>query len=70
MLVGLLTNQQKDFLVGQLVQHDWYFNPVQDSNGNWIISTEEMEAAMYFEDNWVKNLPLIEWTGPYVPNLN
>lgn len=69
MKVGLLTLEQKDLLVGQLVQHDWYFNPVQDIQSNWVVSTEEMEQCMYFDDFWVKNLPLIDWLGPLNPPL-
>ena len=67
MKVGLLTLEQKDLLVGQLVQHDWYFNPVQDVNSNWVVSTEEMDQCMYFDDYWVKNLPQIDWLGPLAP---
>ncbi len=39
-LVGLLTEQQKDLLVGQLYAPDSYFNPLQDINLNWVISIE------------------------------
>ena len=38
--VGLLTEVQKDELVGQLYTEDSYFNPIQDADDNWIISTE------------------------------
>ena len=61
--VGLLTELQKDELIGVLYAPDSYFNPIQDINDNWIISQEEM----YNNENelvaWVKDLPLIE----YVP---
>ena len=61
--VGLLTELQKDELVGQLYAPDSYFNPIKDINDNWVISQEEM----YNNENelvaWVKDLPLIE----YVP---
>lgn len=67
MKVGLLTIEQKEQLVGQLVQTDWYFNPVQDCNGNWIISTEEIEGSSNPSFDWVKTLTLIDWCGPYVP---
>jgi hypothetical protein len=58
-LVGLLTEQQKDLLVGQLFAPDSYFNPLQDINLNWIISVEEMEQTITLEFIWVKELPLI-----------
>ena len=56
--VGLLTEQQKDQLVGQLYAPDSYFNPIQDINDNWVISTEEIEAT---DIEWVKEIPLIEY---------
>jgi predicted DNA-binding transcriptional regulator len=44
--VGLLTELQKDELVGQLYAPDSYFNPIQDINDNWVISVEEMEQTV------------------------
>ena len=68
--VGLLTELQKDELVGQLYAPDSYFNPIQDINDNWVISQEEM----YNNENelvaWVKDLPLIEYVpkpSPFPP---
>ena len=58
--VGLLTELQKDELVGQLYAPDSYFNPIQDINDNWVISLEEIEQC---DIEWVKQLPSIE----YVP---
>ena len=59
--VGLLTELQKDELVGVLYAPDSYFNPIQDINDNWVISQEEM----YKNENelvaWVKDLPLIDF---------
>ena len=59
--VGLLTENQKDSLVGQLYDEDSYFNPIQDINDNWIISIEEMEFCVNPEFAWVKDLPLIDY---------
>jgi hypothetical protein len=59
--VGLLTESQKDSLVGQLYDEDSYFNPIQDANDNWIISIEEMEFCVNPEFKWVKTLPLIDY---------
>ena len=61
--VGLLTESQKDSLVGQLYDEDSYFNPIQDDFDNWIISVEEMDFCVNPEFQWVKDLPLID----YVP---
>jgi hypothetical protein len=59
--VGLLTIEQKDDLVGQKYAPDSYFNPIQDADDNWIISTQEMDYCVAPEFLWVKNLPLIEY---------
>jgi hypothetical protein len=59
--VGLLTESQKNELVGQLYDEDSYFNPIQDANDNWIISVEEMEFCVNPVFQWVKDLPLIEY---------
>ena len=61
--VGLLTETQKDSLIGQLYDEDSYFNPIQDDFDQWIISVEEMEFCVNPEFAWVKDLPLIK----YVP---
>ena len=60
--VGLLTELQKDELVGQLYAPYSYYNPIQDINDNWIISVEEMEQTTTLEFIWVKDLPLIPYT--------
>jgi hypothetical protein len=61
--VGLLTIAQKDELVGQWFAPDSYFNPIQDINDDWVISTQEMEQCVNPDFMWVKDLPLID----YVP---
>ena len=57
--VVLLTEEQKDLLVGQLFAENSYFNPVQDKKGNWVISTQEKDFCTNPEFFWVENLPLI-----------
>jgi len=59
--VGLLTETQKNELVGQLYDEDSYFNPIQDISDKWIISVEEMEFCVNAEFQWVKDLPLIDY---------
>ena len=59
--VGLLTESEKDSLVGQLYDEDSYFNPIQDDFDQWVISTEEMDFCVNPELQWVKDLPLIEY---------
>ena len=64
--VGLLTEVQKNELVGQWYASDSYFNPIQDINDNWVISVEEMNQNVNTSFDWVKQLPLI----PYEPIPN
>jgi hypothetical protein len=64
-LVGLLTEEQKNELVGQTYSADSYFNPIQDFYNNWIISVEEMKAT---DIEWVKELELIEYKAKPTPS--
>lgn len=64
MKVGILTTTEKETLDGQLVQDDWYFNPIEDCNNDWVISTQEIDNSIYPQNEWVKSLPLIDWCAP------
>jgi hypothetical protein len=57
--VGLLTELQKDELVGQLFDEDSYFNPIQDAVDNWIISIEEIENNVNPSFQWLQELEMI-----------
>lgn len=65
-LVGLLTIEQKDLLVGQEYAPDSFFNPLQDNADNWVISVEEMQYCINPNYMWVQELPLIL----YIPKEN
>ena len=66
-LVGLLTEVQKDELIGQWYAPDSYYNPIQDASDNWIISVEEMQNTINPDTMWVKDLELIHYEAkPYV----
>jgi hypothetical protein len=58
MTVAKLNQTQANQLRGVEVVADNFFNPIQDKNGNWIISLEEVEQCSI---EWVKNLPHIEY---------
>lgn len=58
--VGLLTEEQKDKLIGQQFMVDVYFNPIQDNNNNWVISIQEIDQCNN-EFSWVKELELITY---------
>jgi hypothetical protein len=65
--VGLLTETQKDELLGQWYAPDSYFNPIEDADNNWVISQEEMEQCVNPNFLWVKDLPLIEYKPKPTP---
>ena len=60
MIVYLLTEQQKNTINRHVYKDGMLFNPIQDINGNWIISIEEVEQSEA-PWGWVKNLPQIEY---------
>jgi len=63
MLVAIITEEQKNSLLNSKVQENWYFNPVQDGNNDWIITESEIVNSSFPENDWVKELSLTE----YVP---
>jgi len=64
MNVHKLTIEQKDQLVGQKWNEDTFFNPLQDADGNWFISVEEVNGCTHQGMvEWIHELPLI----PYNP---
>jgi hypothetical protein len=67
-LVGLLTEVQKDELVGVYYSDDSIYNPIQDIDDNWVISTEEMIYTTNEETLWVKDLELIEYKAKPTPS--
>ena len=67
-LVGLLTELQKEELIGQPYSADSYFNPIQDINNNWVISVEEMQNNTNEDTMWVKDLELISYEPKPIPN--
>jgi hypothetical protein len=67
MKVAILTTEQKDLLDKQEVYPKLVFNPVQDINEDWVISEVEINKCINSNFMWVKDLVLIDWLGPYVP---
>lgn len=56
--VYMLTEEQANQLKGVEYTTDMTFNPIQDADGNWIISVEEVSTSTI---DWVKELPAIEY---------
>lgn len=67
-LVGLLTELQKDEIASQPYSVDSLFNPIQDIDDNWVISTEEMIYCTNEEFMWVKDLELIPYIAKPTPS--
>jgi hypothetical protein len=67
--VGLLTIEQKNDIFEMLFDEDSFFNPIQDNDDNWVISTEEIEFCTVEQFQWVKQLPLIEYIQKVEPLL-
>ena len=67
-LVGLLTEVQKNELVGVYYSADSIYNPIQDINGNFVISTEEMIYTTNEDTLWVKDLELIPYIAKPTPS--
>jgi hypothetical protein len=60
MIVYQLTPEQAEQLRGVEYVSDVTFNPIEDANGTWIISSEEVSSTTI---DWVKQLPAIEYTS-------
>jgi hypothetical protein len=58
MTVYILTSYQADSLRGVEFMPDNLFNPIQDANGNWVITEEEVSQTSI---EWVKDLPQIQY---------
>jgi hypothetical protein len=69
MKVGKLTIKQKNQIAGQLYAPDSIFNPIQDANNKWVISTQEMEECVVEEFMWVKELTLIDYEPKPIPSF-
>lgn len=63
-MMRLLTEEQKDLLAGVELRQDNFFNPIQDANGNWVISEEEVSACANQDYLWVRDLELTEYKQP------
>jgi hypothetical protein len=63
-----LTEVQKDELVGVYYSADSIYNPIQDIDNNWVISTEEMIYTTNEDTLWVKDLELIPYIAKPTPS--
>ena len=64
MKVRLLTPEQAALLAGQIFKDGQFFNPMQDANGNYILSLQEAHQCENEAFDWVKDLPEIPFAAP------
>jgi hypothetical protein len=68
-MIAIITQEQKDLLIGQRFDGIQFFNPVQDIDNNWCISQEEINQCTNVDFQWVKDLTLSTFTAPVYPEL-
>ena len=70
MKVRQLTEVQKDQLIDQTYDGTQFFNPIQDADGNWIISNEEVgQCTNQNFVSWINDLPEIDYNPVQVDPL-
>jgi hypothetical protein len=67
-LVALLTEVEKDELIGVYYAEDSIYNPIQDFYNDWIISLEEVQDTINPDTMWVKDLNIIEYKPKPTPS--
>jgi hypothetical protein len=67
MILYKLTLEQKDLLIGQQFAPSSCFNPVQDVNGDWFITGQEIGSCVNSDFQWVITLPAMEYIPPPSP---
>lgn len=63
-MIAILTIAEKDSILGIKYDGIQYFNPVQDVDGNWVISEEEINNCTNVDFQWVKSLILSVFNPP------
>ena len=58
MIVAKITQKQADELKGVQFVQDNFYNPIQDKNGNWIISLQEL---IYCSVDFANSVELIKF---------
>lgn len=68
-MIKLLTEIQKDLLIGKKYADNSFFNPIQDINENWCLSLEEVQYCTNTDFDWIKVLPEIEYIPKITENI-
>jgi len=66
MIVAKISPEQAEELKGTQFIEDNYFNPIQDIDGNWIISLQEL---VYCSVEFANTIELIEYSPIETPLL-
>lgn len=64
--VRLLTENQKDALLGVFFAPASVYRPMLDGEGRWILSEEEAGETTNPDFLWVKILPQIDFVAPKI----
>jgi hypothetical protein len=67
-MIAIITQQQKDILIGKKFDGIQFFNPVQDLNNNWVISEEEINQCTNADLLFIKDLVLTVYEPKIVEN--
>lgn len=59
--IAILTELQKEALVGVQYAPDCYYNPIQDAYEDWVISLEEVNGTINPDTMWVKELNILDY---------
>jgi len=59
-----LTITQKNLLVGLSYDGEQIFNPIQDVNGDWFISEQEVFGCTNRDYFWIRRLVYSEYEAP------
>lgn len=62
MKVAIITATKAKELQGKEFTKDSLFNPIQDINNKWVVSEQEINQITDVNFEWLKELPLIEFT--------
>lgn len=65
MLVRVLTQEQANLVTGNSYAPDLYFNPIEDADGNMIMTEQVVQNTTNPDFQFVKTLPQI----PYKPKV-
>ncbi len=68
MVVGLLDEEEKNYLAIRYYKQYKIFTPLLDSNNNWVLPLYQILENSNLDCWWVKYLPLIDFKKPQSNN--